>query len=153
MLAGEALTRLSPILEADRAQAVADAERLLHAYQPADGQHGEKLVGGNADLTEVPVLLSGAQLSPLTPVVGHSSWHYKFSLNSDIFLTPDTNLFVNVDNVFDRLTATVISTTDANGKIYYTGPTAAQPQGSIHYGPGAGSITPIFLSFGFRHKF
>ena len=122
-------------------------------YQPADGQHGEKLVGGNADLTEVPVLLSGAQLSPLTPVVGHSSWHYKFSLNSDIFLTPDTNLFVNVDNVFDRLTATVISTTDANGKIYYTGPTAAQPQGSIHYGPGAGSITPIFLSFGFRHKF
>ena len=122
-------------------------------YGTADGQHGEKLVGTNADLTEVPVLLSNGSLSPLTPVVGHSGWHYKISLNSDIFLTPDTNLFVNVDNVFDRLTATVISTTDANGQIYYSSPTAAQPQGHIFYGAGAGSITPIFLSFGFRHKF
>ncbi len=119
----------------------------------ADGQHGEKLVGTNADLTEVPVYLNGQTLSPLTPVVGHSSWHYKFSLNSDFFVSKDTNLFLNVDNIFDRLTATVISTTDANGQIYYNAPTAAQPQGSIHYGPGSGSITPIFLSFGFRHKF
>ena len=122
-------------------------------YGGADGNHGEKLVGTNADFTEVPVYLNGQTLSPLTPVVGHSSWHYKFSLNSDFFVSKDTNLFFNVDNVFDRLTATVISTTDANGQIYYNGPTAAQPQGSVHYGPGAGSITPIFLSFGFRHTF
>lgn len=119
-----------------------------------DANHGEKLVGTNADFTEVPVLLNnGNTLSPLNPVVGRSGWHYKISLNSDIFLTPDTNLFVNVDNVFDRLTATVISTTDANGQIYYSAPTAQQPQGHISYGRGAGSITPIFLSFGFRHKF
>lgn len=118
-----------------------------------DGQHGEKAFGTGGNLTEVPVLLSGGQLSPLNPVVGRSGWHYKISLNSDFFLTPDTSLFLNVDNVFDKLTATVISTTDANGQIYYTAPTAAQPQGSIHYGAGAGSITPIFLSFGFRHKF
>jgi len=119
-----------------------------------DANHGEKLVGTNADFTEVPVLLTnGRTLSPLNPVVGRSGWHYKISLNSDIFLTPDTNLFVNVDNVFDRLTATVISTTDANGQIYYSAPTAQQPQGHVYYGRGAGSITPIFLSFGFRHKF
>ena len=118
-----------------------------------DGQHGEKLVGTNGDFTEVPVFLNGQTLSPLSPVVGHSSWHYKFSLNSDFFVSKDTSLFVNVDNIFDRLTATIISTTDANGNIYYNAPTAAQPQGSIHYGAGAGSITPIFLSFGFRHKF
>jgi outer membrane receptor protein involved in Fe transport len=119
----------------------------------ADGQHGEKSFGNNGDLTEVPVLLSGSQLSPLTPVVGNSGWHYKFSLNNDFFLTPQTNLFLNVDNVFDRLTATVISTTDANGQVYYSAPTAQQPQGHIYYGRGAGSVTPIFLSFGFRHRF
>ncbi len=118
-----------------------------------DGQHGEKSFGANGNLTEVPVVLGNGVLSPLTPVVGNSGWHYKISLNSDVFLTPDTNLFLNVDNVFDRLTATVISTTDANGQIYYSGPTAQQPQGHIYYGRGAGSITPIFLSFGFRHKF
>lgn len=118
-----------------------------------DGQHGEKTFGSTGDLTEVPVLLNNGTLSPLTPVVGNSGWHYKFSLNSDFVLTRDTNLFLNVDNVFDRLTATVISTADANGQIYYSGPTAAQPQGHIYYGRGAGSVTPIFLSFGFRHKF
>ena len=123
------------------------------SFGTPDGQHGEKAIGNNADFTEVPVLLNGQTLSPLTPVVGNSGWHYKISLNSDFFVTKDTNLFLNVDNVFDKLTATVISTTDANGAIYYNAPTAAQPQGSIHYGAGAGSVTPIFLSFGFRHKF
>lgn len=118
-----------------------------------DGQHGEKTVGGTGNLTEVPVLLNNGTLSPLNPVVGNSGWHYKISLNSDFFVSRDTNLFVNVDNVFDRLTATVISTADANGQIYYSAPTAAQPQGHIYYGRGAGSVTPIFLSFGFRHKF
>ena len=118
-----------------------------------DGQHGEKTVGTNGNLTEVPVLLNSGTLSPLTPVVGNSGWHYKFGLNSDFFLTRDTNLFFNVDNVFDKLTATVISTADANGQIYYSQPTAAQPQGHIYYGRGVGSVTPIFLSFGFRHKF
>jgi len=120
--------------------------------QTADGQHGEKAVN-NADLTEVPVLLNNGTLSPLTPVVGNSGWHYKISLNSDFFLSRDTNLFLNVDNVFDKQTATVISTTNAGGQIYYSNPTAAQPQGHIYYGRGAGSLTPIFLSFGFRHKF
>ena len=120
--------------------------------QTADGQHGEKAVN-NADLTEVPVVLNNGTLSPLTPVVGNSGWHYKISLNSDFFVSRDTNLFLNVDNVFDKQTATVISTTNAGGQIYYSNPTAAQPQGHIYYGRGAGSLTPIFLSFGFRHKF
>ncbi len=119
----------------------------------ADGQHGEVTVGTNGSLSEVPVLLSNGVLSPLTPVVGRTGWHYKFSLNSDFFLTRDTNLFLNVDNLFDRLTATVLSTTDANGQIYYSGPTATEPQGHIYYGRGVGSVTPTFLSFGFRHKF
>ena len=118
-----------------------------------DGQHGAKSFNGNASLSEVPVILNSGVLSPLTPVVGNSGWHYKISLNSDFFVSRDTNLFINVDNVFDKLTATVISTTDANGMIYYSAPTAAQPQGHIFYGRGAGSVTPIFLSFGFRHKF
>ncbi len=118
-----------------------------------DGQHGEKAFG-NASLSEVPVLLSnGSRLSPLSPVVGNTGWHYKISLNSDIFISRDTNLFINVDNVFDRLTATVLSTSDANGQVYYSSPTAAQPQGHIYYGRGVGSVTPTFLSFGFRHKF
>ncbi len=117
-----------------------------------DGQHGEKSFG-NSSLTEVPVLLNSGVLSPLSPVVGNTGWHYKFGLNSDFFITKDTNLFFNVDNVFDRLTATVLSTTDAAGQIYYSQPTAAQPQGHIFYGRGVGSVTPVFLSFGFRHKF
>ena len=118
-----------------------------------DGQHGAKSFGGNASLSEVPVLLNNGSLSPLTPVVGNSGWHYKISLNSDFFLSKTTNLFLNVDNVFDKLTATVISTTDAAGQIYYSNPTAAQPQGHIYYGRGAGSVTPIFISFGFRQTF
>ena len=65
-----------------------------------DGQHGEKSFGGNANFSEVPVLLNTGSISPLTPVVGNSGWHYKFSLNSDFFVSKDTNLFLNVDNVF-----------------------------------------------------
>ncbi len=130
-----------------------DGTLFANGVGAADGQHGEKTINSGGDLTEVPVLLNNGALSPLSPVVGNSGWHYKISLNSDFFVSRDTNLFLNVDNVFDKQTATVISTTNAGGTLYYAGPTAAEPQGHIYYGRGAGSVTPIFLSFGFRHKF
>ncbi len=98
------------------------------------------------------MVLNNQTLTPLNPNIGRTGWHYKISLNSNFYLTPLTNLFLNVDNVFNRLTTTVFATSNYGGQIYYRSPTAAQPQGEQYYGPNA-SLTPIFLSFGFRHKF
>ena len=119
----------------------------------ADAQHAEKIVG-SADYSEVPVTLtsSGSAIQPYTPVVGRTGWHYKISINSNIYLTPDTNLFVNVDNIFDRVTATNLGTSDLNGKAFYTPADAQYPQGRNYFGTQT-TITPIFLTIGFRHKF
>ncbi len=108
---------------------------------------------GNAAFSEVPILLADQKtIAPLNPVVGRSGWHYKISLNSSIILTPDTSLFLNVDNVFDKKTVVSYSTADATGAPYYIKPTAEYPQGRVYYGPST-ILTPVFLSVGFRHKF
>ncbi len=107
----------------------------------------------NATFGEVPILLADQKtIAPLNPVVGRSGWHYKISLNSSIILTPDTSLFVNVDNVFDKKTVVSYSTASPSGASYYIPPTAEYPQGRIYYGPNT-IITPVFFTVGFRHKF
>jgi len=119
----------------------------------ADAQHAEKIVG-NADYTEVPVTLTsgGSAIQPYSPVVGRTGWHYKISINSNFYLTQDTNLFLNVDNVFDKLTATNLGTADLNNKAFYSAATAQYPQGQNYFGTQT-TITPIFVSVGLRHKF
>ena len=119
----------------------------------ADAQHAEKIVG-NADYSEVPVTLTsdGKAIQPYTPVVGRTGWHYKISINSNFYLTPDTNLFLNVDNIFDRLTATNLGTADLNAKEFYTPASAQYPQGRNYFGTQT-TLTPVFVSVGFRHKF
>ena len=108
---------------------------------------------GNATFGEVPIVLADQKtVAPLNPVVGRSGWHYKISLNSSIILTPDTSLFVNVDNVFDKKTVLTYSTSDASGALYYIKPTAEFPQGRVYYGPST-ILTPVFFTVGFRHKF
>ena len=118
-----------------------------------DAQHAEKIVGG-ADYSSVPVVLTqgGSAIQPYNPVVGRTGWHYKISINTNFYLTPDTNLFVNVDNIFDRLTATNLGTADLNNRAFYSPATAQYPQGQNYFGTQA-TLTPIFVSFGFRHKF
>jgi hypothetical protein len=118
----------------------------------ADAQHGAKLVGG-ASFTEVPVvLLDNRTLQPLSPVVGRSGWHYKFSINTNFYVNPNTWFFLNADNVLNRRSVINYATTTNSGAIYYTDPTAEYPQGRIHYGP-ATVISPLFLSFGIRTQF
>lgn len=119
----------------------------------ADAQHAEKIVG-TADYSEIPVTLTsnGSAIQPYNPVVGRTGWHYKISINSNFYLTPDTNLFLNVDNVFDRLTATNLGTADLNAKAFYTPASAQYPQGRNYFGTQT-TITPIFLTVGFRHRF
>lgn len=118
-----------------------------------DAQHAEKIVG-DADYAEIPVTLTsgGSAIQPYNPVVGRTGWHYKISINSNFYLTPDTILFLNVDNVFDRLTATNLGTADLNQQAFYTPPSAQYPQGRNYFGTQT-TITPIFLTVGFRHKF
>ena len=102
---------------------------------------------------EVPVtVFDHSTLQPLNPVPGRSSWHYKISLNSNFYLTPTTNLFFDVDNVFDKQTVLNYATTTQAGAPYYDSPTAEYPQGRIFYGPST-IITPIFATFGFRTRF
>ncbi len=108
---------------------------------------------GNAQFGEVPIVLADQKtLAPLNPVVGRSGWHYKISLNSSIILTPDTSLFLNVDNVFDKKTVVSYATSDPSGAPYYIAPTAEYPQGRRYFGPNT-ILTPVFFTVGFRHKF
>jgi outer membrane receptor protein involved in Fe transport len=121
-------------------------------YGGADAQHGESLYG-SADFTEVPVLLPNGQLQPAgSTVIGHSGWHYKITLNTTFHITDSTSLFLNVDNVFDRLTVLTYATSTQAGQPYYHAPTAQYPQGWEYFGPST-TITPIFVSGGFRYKF
>ncbi len=119
----------------------------------ADGQHGDVANGTSADFAQVPVtLLNKSTLQAANPTPGRSGWHYKITLNTSVYLTPVTSLFVNVDNIFDRKTVVSYATADQAGATYYAAPSAAYPQGRVYYGPST-IITPIFLSFGFRHRF
>ncbi len=108
---------------------------------------------GGATFGEVPIVLPDqSTLAALNPVPGRSGWHYKFSFNTNFNLTPETSLFLNVDNPFDRKTVLSYSTADTAGNPYYIAPTAAFPQGKVYYGPST-ILTPVFLTVGFRHKF
>ena len=118
----------------------------------SDPQHAQNAVGA-ATFNEVPILLPDQRtLQPLNPVIGRSGWHYKITLNTNFNVTPSTTLFMNVDNIFDRKTVVNYSTATQAGTPYQLPPTAEYPQGKIYYGPST-IITPIFFTFGFRHKF
>ncbi len=98
----------------------------LPGGEGADAQH---TIQGN--FNEVPVtLFDKSTLQPLNPVPGRSGWHYKISLNSNFYLTPTTNLFFDVDNVFDKQTVLNYATTTQAGAPYYAGPTAEYPAGT-----------------------
>ncbi len=118
----------------------------------SDPQHANQ-TSGNANFFDVPILLADQKtLQPLNPLVGRSGWHYKISLNTSLNLTPDTSLFMNVDNVFDRKTVVSYSTVNPAGVPYYISPSAEFPQGRVYYGPNT-ILTPVFFTIGFRHKF
>ena len=120
--------------------------------QGSDSQHTVQAIGA-ANYQEVPVtLFDRTSLQPLNPTAGQSGWHYKISLNTNFYLTPNTSLFFDVDNVFDKKTVLNYATSTQAGTPYYEGPTAAFPQGRIYYGAST-IITPIFATFGFRTKF
>ena len=109
---------------------------------------------GNAgSFTNVPIALnSSGALPSLNPVTGHTGWHYKVSINTDFNITPDFSLFLNVDNIFDKLTPLSLATGTFSGQPYYNGPTAAFPQGQQVF-RAQSVITPTFLTFGFRQRF
>ncbi len=88
----------------------------------------------------------------MNPIAGHTGWHYKISINSDFNITPDFSLFLNVDNIFDKLTALSESTSTYSGLPFYNGPSAAFPQGTEGF-KAQSVITPTFLTFGFRQRF
>jgi outer membrane receptor protein involved in Fe transport len=126
---------------------------LANTGEASDAQHTVFNGGGNSGFAEVPVTLTDQRtLQPQSPTIGQTGWHYKISLNTNFYLTPTTNLFFDVDNVFDKQTVLAYSTVDQAGAVYYSGPSAAYPQGRVYYGPST-IITPIFATFGFRVKF
>ncbi len=109
--------------------------------------------GNGASFTNVPVVVNNSgTFSALNPIAGHTGWHYKISINSDFNITPDFSLFLNVDNVFDKLTPLSLATSTFSGIPFYNAPTAAFPQGTESYKPQS-VITPTFLTFGFRERF
>jgi hypothetical protein len=116
-----------------------------------DAQH-QSYTTGTASFNEVPVVVNGNALQSNNVTVGRTGWHYKFTLNSNFHIKEDTTLFLNIDNVFTRKTATVLATTTLQGQQYYHAPSAAFPQGQIYYGAQT-VLTPRFLSFGVRTKF
>lgn len=114
----------------------------------SDPQH---TTAGN--FTEVPVTLFDQQtLQPVNPVVGRSGWHYKISVNSNFYLNESSNLFLNIDNIFNRKTVVNYSTATQAGVPYYLDPTPEYPQGRVYYGPST-QLNPLFVSFGVRTRF
>jgi hypothetical protein len=110
------------------------------------------VTGGPAEFTQVPITLGGNLLPPVNPVVGYTGWHYKISINTNFYLSPSFNLFLNVDNVFDKKTPLTLATSQFSGVPYYINPTAQFPQGQQDY-RSQSTLTPIFLTFGFRQRF
>ena len=107
---------------------------------------------GGAEFTQVPVISNGTNLPSLNPVTGHTGWHYKISINSNFYLTPDFSLFLNVDNVFDKKTALSLATGTFSGDPYYVAPSAEYPQGQEVFRYQS-KLTPTFVTFGFRERF
>lgn len=124
-------------------------------FRATGSQFGELsgVLGGAADFAEVPVVLSDNRtLPPINPVAGYTGWHYKLSINNNFYLTPDFNLFLNVDNVFDSNTALALATGTFAGEPYFNAPSAQYPQGQQVYRYQS-KLTPLFLTFGFRQRF
>jgi len=107
---------------------------------------------GTAEFTQVPITVGGGRLPSLNPVTGHTGWHYKISINSSFYITPDFSLFLNVDNVFDKKTALSLATGTFSGEPYYVGPSAEFPQGQEVFRYQS-KLTPTYLTFGFRQRF
>ena len=116
-----------------------------------DAQH-QSFTQDGATFNNVPVVVSGNALQANNAIVGRTGWHYKFSLNSNFHVKEDTTVFLNIDNVFTRKTATVLSTSTISGDTFYHAPSAAFPQGQVYYGANT-ILTPRFVSFGVRTKF
>ena len=108
--------------------------------------------GGTGSFSNVPVTIGNGALPALNPVTGHTGWHYKVSINTDFNISPSFSLFLNVDNIFDKLTALSLSTGTYSGIPFYNAPTAAFPQGTEVF-KAQSVITPTFLTFGFRQRF
>ena len=108
--------------------------------------------GTASSFTNVPITIGNGALPALNPVAGHTGWHYKIAINTDFRITPDFSLFLNVDNVFDKLTPLSLATGTYAGQPFYNAPTAAFPQGQEVF-KAQSVITPTFLTFGFRQRF
>ena len=107
---------------------------------------------GTAEFTQVPITVGGGRLPSLNPVTGHTGWHYKISINSSFYITPDFSLFLNVDNIFNKKTALSLATGTFSGEPYYVGPSAEFPQGQEVFRYQS-KLTPTYLTFGFRQRF
>ena len=116
-----------------------------------DAQH-QSFTEEGASFNQVPVVVNGNALQANAPIVGSTGWHYKFTLNSNFHIQENTTVFLNIDNIFTRNTATNLSTTTLSGETFYHAPSAAFPQGQVYYGAST-VLTPRFLSFGVRTKF
>jgi hypothetical protein len=118
----------------------------------ADAQHAFN-VFGEAEFTEIPVVLPNrTTLAPIAVSPGKTGWAYRLSINTNFFLSDQTNLFFNVDNVFNKQIVRIFSTIDNNGNLFYDPPSAEYPQGRVYYGP-KDIVTPVFLQFGIRTRF
>lgn len=117
-----------------------------------DSQHSSYEAGG-ALFEEVPVVLPDRQtLTPINASPGRTGWHYKFTINNNFYFNDNTNLFFNVDNIFDRRTVQQFATFDNNGNTFYEAPTEDYPQGRVYYG-AKDITTPISVQFGVRTRF
>jgi hypothetical protein len=129
----------------------ATANEFTGGFATNDAQHSSFALGG-ATFHQVPVVTSGNTLQATSPIIGQTGWHYKFTLNNDLFVAKTTSLFLNIDNVFNRKTVLAQSPTTAAGQPFYSAPSAAYPQGLIYYGNSI-NLTPRFVSFGIRTRF
>jgi hypothetical protein len=119
----------------------------------ADAQHAVFGTGPSNFFGQVPITMQNqTSLQPLNPTPGMSGWHYKFSLNTNIYLTQDTNLFFDIDNIFNSRAVLVYGTNPFSGPAFYSPPSPQYPQGRVYYGPRAVQ-TPMFISFGVRTRF
>jgi len=119
----------------------------------ADAQHAVFSTGPTNFFAEVPITMQNqTTLQPLNATPGMSGWHYKFSLNTNLYLTQNTNLFVGVDNIFNDHSVLVYGTNPFNGPSFYVPPSPQYPQGRVYYGPRAVQ-NPMFVSFGVRTRF
>lgn len=119
----------------------------------ADAQHAVYSTSGSNLFAQVPITMQNqTTLQPFNATPGMSGWHYKFSLNSEITVTPTTSFFLGIDNIFNDRTVLIYGTNPYSGPAFYLPPSPQYPQGRVYYGPRA-TQNPMFISFGVREKF